>query len=192
MSSARPNEADNVNSGALATMIALVALATLGIALVVTMLVRQEVGSRESGRAGTQENAVRSLKAEQLVELGAQPSWLDRAKGLVSMPIERAMKLTLEAVRKNPRALSPLPPGKEEEGMGGAGPDQSAAEEAGTGGTSALPEQEAPAPASSAAAAPSAPTPSATAPSAPAPTAAAPAIPPAPAPAPAPASAPSE
>lgn len=186
MSSARPNEADNVNSGALATMIALVALATLAIALVVTMLVRQETDSISSSRAGTQENAVRSLKAEQLVELGAQPSWLDRAKGLVSMPIERAMKLTLEAVRKNPRALSPLPPGKEDEGMGGAGPGELAAEETGTGGTSALPEQEAPAPASSAAAAPSAP----------APTAAAPAIPPAPAPeAPAPeapTSAPSE
>lgn len=180
MSSARPNEADNVNSGALATMIALVAFATLGIALVVTMLVRQEVGAAASGRAGTQENAVRSLKAEQQSELRSQPGWLDRAKGLVSMPIEQAMKLTLEAIRKNPRALSPLPPGKEDEGMGGAGPEELTAEETGTGGTAALPEEEASAPAAGSVAAPPAPAPTAALP-APAPAPAAPAVPAAPA-----------
>src|SRR5690606_14383077 len=46
-------------------------------------------------------------RSEQLASLTAAPVYRDRAAGLVSVPIERAMAIVLEDVRANPRALSP-------------------------------------------------------------------------------------
>lgn len=120
--SSKANEPDKVNSGALAMVLGLVALSTLAVALVVTALVRDEVDKTKDIRDATQENAYRQLKAEQLSELDASPSFIDRAKGVVSIPIDRAMALTLDAIRRNPEKLSPWGP----EAMGGAGPEAEA------------------------------------------------------------------
>lgn len=113
------NEPDQVNNGALAMVLGLVAFSTLAIALVVTALVRDEVGATKATRDLTQENGVRTLRAGQLGTLEASPSWLDRASGVVSLPIDRAMALTLAAVRQNPYKLSPWAPAADK-GMGGA------------------------------------------------------------------------
>jgi uncharacterized protein YhaN len=109
------NEPDEVNNGALATMIVIVALATLGVALVVTSLVRDEVGNLNAEIGGTQENEYRALLADQQGQLTAAPAYVDRAKGVVSVPVESAMKIVAEAVRENPLNLSPGTPPEEEE-----------------------------------------------------------------------------
>src|SRR5690606_6175759 len=64
---------------------------------------------------------VRQLKAEQLAQLGESPTWIDQAKGLVTMPIDSAMTAVLEAIRRRPANLSPGAPLPE--GLGGAGPE---------------------------------------------------------------------
>src|SRR5690606_24405606 len=101
------NEPDQINAGALAMMIALVTLATLGIALYVTSIVRTETRDVESLRAESQDYGIRQLRAEQLSALAASPQWVDQAKGTVSIPIEAAMANVLAAVRNDPSALSP-------------------------------------------------------------------------------------
>lgn len=120
------NEPDKVNAGALAVVLILVAFTTLAVALVVTSLVRQETAEVTAERDLSQDRAYRTLKASQLDKLRSEsPSWSDRAKGLILLPIDRAMALTLEAVRENPYALSP---GIKPEAMGGAGPEDEKAE----------------------------------------------------------------
>ena len=115
------NEPDQINTGALAMVIALVTLATLAIALYVTSLVREETRAIGHVRIETQERGVRQLKAEQLAQLGESPTWIDQAKGLVTMPIDSAMTAVLEAIRRRPANLSPGAPLPE--GLGGAGPE---------------------------------------------------------------------
>jgi hypothetical protein len=127
------NEPDRVNTGALATTIGIVAIATLGTALTVTSLVRQESKVLGDARQGTQDRGLRDLRADQLGVLEAAPSWKDRAAGVVTLPIGRAMDWMVEAVRKDPKALSPWHP-PEAEAMGGAGPE---AMQTGSGGAAA-------------------------------------------------------
>lgn len=133
------NEPDRVNTGALATTTGIVGCAVLGIALFVTSLVRDETKVLGDSRQGTQERSVRELRADQLGVLEGSPTWKDRTAGVVTLPIERAMDWMVEAVRKNPKALSPWQPPAPADAMGGAGPEAAEAP-AGTGGASATAE----------------------------------------------------
>jgi hypothetical protein len=101
------NQVDKVNSGALATIMGIVALSTLGVALTVTALVRDETKTVLSVKDLTQENGVRGLRADQQAQLNALPSWVSKKDQTVSLPIERAMALTVTQVRDNPLALTP-------------------------------------------------------------------------------------
>lgn len=101
------NEPDEVNSGAVATAIVLVALATMAIALVVEALVRNTTAEVLVAKDQTQENAFRHLKSEQVGSLTEAPAWRDRASGLVSVPVDRAMEMVLIDIRENPYAMSP-------------------------------------------------------------------------------------
>lgn len=121
MSHANGNEPDQVNTGVLAVVLALVTLAVLGIAMFVTSLVRQESEAAESVRAENQDQGTRDLRNAQISELAKGPEFSDRGKGLVQVPIDRAMALVLASVRENPYALSPGVKPEAEEGMGGAG-----------------------------------------------------------------------
>ncbi len=112
------NEPDKVNSGALATLVALLALAMLGASLTITALVRAEVGEVGAERATPAQNPYRNMKAEQQAELVAAPAWSDRGKGLVSLPIDRAEKLMLGDIRRGHTWVGELPP--KEQGLGGA------------------------------------------------------------------------
>lgn len=109
------NEPDQVNTGALFATILLVAFATLGVALVVTSLVRDTLTEVSKDKDITQENAYRQLRASQVGGLTQSPAWADRATGMVSVPIESAMEMVLTEVRKNPAALTPQDPSKAEE-----------------------------------------------------------------------------
>jgi hypothetical protein len=103
----RGNEPDQVNNGALAVILGIVALATLAVALVVTALVRDEVRDLRGVRDASQDREYRDLKAAQLGKLEGSPAWVDKAQGVVSLPISRAIALTLGEVRANPAKLSP-------------------------------------------------------------------------------------
>lgn len=109
------NEPDNVNSGALATIIVLVALSTLAVALVVTALVRQETSRLRAEGDAAQDRAFRQLRSEQEGKLNDSPAWVDKEAGLASIPIESAMDLVIESVRRNPLELSPGNEPEEEE-----------------------------------------------------------------------------
>jgi hypothetical protein len=109
------NEPDAVNSGALATMIGLVALATLGTALVVTALVRNETAELSESKNLSQEHSFRKLRAEQQLALVGAPSWSDQENGLVKVSIERSMEIVVTDVSRNPFALTPSPPKPKEE-----------------------------------------------------------------------------
>jgi hypothetical protein len=109
------NEPDTVNSGALATIIVLVAFSTLAVALVVTALVRDETKRLEAEKGPTQRNEVEALWTMQEAKLNQAPTWVDREKGVTRIPIASAMQIVLEAVRANPLEMSPGSPPPEEE-----------------------------------------------------------------------------
>jgi hypothetical protein len=116
-------ESDNVNSGALGTLLAVGTIATLGIALVVTALVRTEMGSEAEKKDVGADRPYRDLVAEQTAKMAAPAGYVDRGRGLVSLPIDRAMELTVSGLIKDPNSATPLAP------VGGSG--GSAATEAG-------------------------------------------------------------
>jgi hypothetical protein len=163
-------EDDKINTGALATLVAVGVFATIAVALGVDALVRFESSKVAAERAGYAETEVRDLVREQRAQLDAQP-----------LPIDRAMAAVVLELRQNPWSATPPAPEKD------AGAD--AAVEATDAGTDAaataddggaLAPDSAPAPSAAPAPAP-APAPSA----APAPTTVAPKAP-APAPVPSP------
>lgn len=116
-------ESDNVNSGALGTLLAVGTIATLGIALVVTALVRTEMGTEAEKKDVGADRPYRDLVAEQTAKMAAPASYVDRGRGLVSLPIDRAMELTVSGLIKDPNSATPPAP------VGGSG--GSAATEAG-------------------------------------------------------------
>jgi hypothetical protein len=79
------------------------AFLVLAIALSLTALVRSEATLRgnESGTFADL-GAVHRLKAEQRAKLEASPAWLDRAKGEVALPIDRAMEMVTADIQKDP------------------------------------------------------------------------------------------
>ena len=86
-------ESDNVNSGALGTLVAVGTIAFFGIALVVTALVRAELSEEVAKKDISADRPYRDLVAEQTAKLGAPAQYVDRNRGLVSLPIDRAMEL---------------------------------------------------------------------------------------------------
>lgn len=116
-------EQDNVNSGALGTLVAVGTIAMLGISLVVTALVRAELAEEVEKKEVSADRAYRDLLAEQTAKLNAPAAYADRGRGLVSLPIDRAMELTVAALSKDPNSATPPAP------IGGSG---------GSGGSSGL------------------------------------------------------
>jgi hypothetical protein len=118
-------EVDNVNSGALGTLVAVGVCAMLGISLVVTALVRSETQEEVEKKEVSADRPYRDLLAEQTARLQAPAAYSDRAKGLVSLPIERAMELTVSGLAKDPSSATPPPP-KSDKDAGAAAADAGA------------------------------------------------------------------
>ncbi|HXS31850.1 MAG TPA: hypothetical protein VN755_13520, partial [Steroidobacteraceae bacterium] len=123
-------ESDNVNSGALGTLLAVGTIAFFGIALVVTALVRAETIEEVESKEVFADRPYRDLVAEQTAQLNAPAAYKDRNRGLVSLPLERAMELTVSGLAKDPNSATPPPPpsggaagmaATEAGGMGGSG-----------------------------------------------------------------------
>ena len=145
-------ESDNVNSGALGTLVAVGTFAMLGIALVVTALVRAEVADETEKKEASADRPLRDLVDEQKAKMNAPAAYVDRGKGLVSLPIERAMELVVSGLKKDPNSATPPAPAAA--GSGGSGGAEAAAggtagsgggsvEAGGTGGAEVAPPNEA-------------------------------------------------
>jgi hypothetical protein len=103
-------ENDKVNTGALATLVAVGTAAMIGICLAVNALVRHEIGNVGAERDAVGADAYRTLRREQLDKLTAPAAWSNREKGQVSIPIERAMTLVLTDLKRSPWNATPAPP----------------------------------------------------------------------------------
>jgi hypothetical protein len=114
-------EQDNVNSGALGTLVAVGTIAFLGIALVVTALVRAELAEELEKKEVAADRVYRDLVAEQTAKLNAQAAYSDRARGLVALPIDRAMELTVAGLVKDPNSATPTAGGAPSTAAGGSG-----------------------------------------------------------------------
>ncbi len=138
-------ESDNINTSALGTIVAVGTLVTLAVILGVTALVRSEQDTAlVAQNAMVNDRPVRELYAGQLAELNDGPAWVDREKGVVSIPIERAMDIVVNEYIRNPALATPVStavrgegtptPGQKEEAQGveapSAGPGQEREDEA--------------------------------------------------------------
>lgn len=128
-------ESDNVNSGALGTLVAVGTIAFFGIALVVTALVRAEMQEELEKKEISADRAYKDLLADQTAKLAAPAAYVDRGRGLVSLPIDRAMELTVEGLKKDPNSATATGPAG---GSGGASGADAAAAGGGMGGVGGM------------------------------------------------------
>ncbi len=126
-------ESDNVNSGALVTLLFVGAFAVLGIGLVVTALVRSETTEEAEKKEVGADRPYLDLVAEQTAKMAAPAAYADRNRGLVSLPIDRAMEVTVAGLVKDPNSATPPAPIG---GSGGAGATDTGGSPAALGGTS--------------------------------------------------------
>jgi len=119
-------ESDKLNMGAVATLVAVLALALVAIVAILTALVRNEV-AREVARKGgtTNTREVRDLVAQQQSELTAEAQWVDRDAGVLSIPVERSKLLVVQDIRRDPELATAAAP---DAGVADAGDDAEAAE----------------------------------------------------------------
>jgi hypothetical protein len=118
-------EADKQNIGVIVTIVAVGSFAMIAVSLAVTALVRSEVKELSSERSPTADTqTVRELKAGQRSSLSSPAHWADRGKGLVAIPLERAMQLVGEDLRRNPHLATPSLPAKDEADGGAPEPGQ--------------------------------------------------------------------
>ena len=103
-------ENDKVNTGALGTIVAVGLFATLSVALAVTALVRYSVQGVVDQRQSLVQAEYRELRSTQVAKLEGRPTWTDKAKGLVSIPIERAKAKVLAELTRDPTSATPAPP----------------------------------------------------------------------------------
>lgn len=110
-------EPDNVNVGLIATVTIVGALLVVSISAALTALVRAEAATQgEAVGAYANLGAISRLKDEQRKELESPAGWIDRAKGLVSLPIDQAEDIVTAEIRKNPALATPSPPEKPDAG----------------------------------------------------------------------------
>ena len=106
---------DTVKTATIGTLVAVLALSVIVVALAVTAMVRSDERSLETARdSAANLGPVRELKTGQLAKLSAAPTFVDKAKGIVSVPIELAMKLEVESARKEQMAVPELGPSASE------------------------------------------------------------------------------
>ena len=103
-------ENDKVNTGALGTLVVVGLFATLSIALAVTALVRYSVQGVVDERQTLAQQPYRDLRHEQTEKISANPTWSDKGKGLVAIPIERAKLKVLSELQRDPSSATPTAP----------------------------------------------------------------------------------
>ncbi|MDX2054276.1 MAG: hypothetical protein SFV15_17885 [Polyangiaceae bacterium] len=127
--SAETTEADQVNSGAIGTILAVGTAAMVGISFALYALVRSEQSAFDDTHGALANlTQVSELKRAQHESLNQPSGWADAQKSAATLPIEDAKQLFLKEVTENPFAASPTPP---DAGAAGAGNEPAAAGAAG-------------------------------------------------------------
>src|SRR6188768_3644151 len=105
-------EADKINTGALGTLVAVGLFAMLSITAAVTALVRHDIDAEEATKDADSNHVVVALKAAQQDKLNGPAKYLDRGKGLVSLPIDLAKGLVVAELGRDPNSATPAPASK--------------------------------------------------------------------------------
>jgi hypothetical protein len=103
-------EDDKINTGALATLVAVGLFAMIAITSAVTALVRYDVNVAQQEKDADANDTVVALKATQKAVLSAPPHYLDPAAGKVAMPIDMAASLVVNELRRDPNSATPAAP----------------------------------------------------------------------------------
>ncbi len=98
-------EPDKVDSGVLGTLITVLTLGVLATALAVTALVRTNADKLEAERSQTNEEFA-SMRGSQEADLNLPPAYIDKEKGTVRLPIDRAMQVVVRDLRRNPESAT--------------------------------------------------------------------------------------
>lgn len=108
-------EADKQNIGVITTIVAVGTFAMIAVSMAVTAMVRAEVrelGEERSSNADLE--TVKELKGEQRAGLEQAAHWADKGKGLVAIPLDRAMQLVTRDIQRNPHSATPVMPSQEQ------------------------------------------------------------------------------
>ena len=105
-------EADKINTGALGTLVAVGLFAMLSITAAVTALVRHDIEVEEAAKDADANQVVTALKASQHATLSGPASYVDRGKGVVSLPIDLAKGLVVAELARDPNSATPPAPPK--------------------------------------------------------------------------------
>jgi len=100
-------EADKINTGALGTLVAVGLFAMLSITAAVTALVRHDIEVEEAVKDADANQVVVALKASQHGTLTAPAGYVDRGKGVVSLPIDLAQSLVVKELARDPNSATP-------------------------------------------------------------------------------------
>ncbi|MEO7032781.1 MAG: hypothetical protein ABI548_03035 [Polyangiaceae bacterium] len=104
-------QADKINSGALGTLVVVGLLAMISITAAVTALVRHEMEGEESEKDADQNQTVIQLKSYQRSVLNAPAGYIDRGKGVITLPIDVAKSVVVSELQRDPNsATAPAPP----------------------------------------------------------------------------------
>lgn len=125
-------EPDKVDSGVLGTLVAVLTFGLLATALAITALVRTEAEVLAAERSGTNEGFA-EMRGAQEADLNLPPAYMDQAKGIVRLPIDRAMQVVVRDLRRNPESATPAKaqPDGDAAPADGAEPGERASEQAG-------------------------------------------------------------
>jgi hypothetical protein len=105
-------QVDKINTGALGTLVAVGLFAMLSITAAVTALVRHDMEVEEAEKDADSNMVVIGLKNSQRGMLNGPAGYVDRSKGLVSLPIDLAKSLVLGDLQRDPNSATPAPPPK--------------------------------------------------------------------------------
>ncbi len=105
-------EADKINTGALGTLVAVGLFAMLSITAAVTALVRHDIEIEEATKDADANQVVTELKASQHAALSGPAGYVDRGKGVVSLPIDLAKGLVVAELSHDPNSATPPAPPK--------------------------------------------------------------------------------
>lgn len=100
-------QTDKVNTGALGTLVAVGLFAMISICAAVTALVRHDMDAEQSDKDADANQTVIALKASQRGVLNQPAAYVDRGKGLVSLPIETAKQVVLAELVRDPSLATP-------------------------------------------------------------------------------------
>jgi hypothetical protein len=103
-------EPDKVSTGALGTLVAVGLFAMISIAAAVTALVRHDIEEEQATKDADSNQVVIALKNQQRGVLNGPAGYVDRAKGLVSLPIDVAKALVVSELARDPDSATPPAP----------------------------------------------------------------------------------